>query len=92
MSNMDLFEILVGNKQMKAVADSLVQYPKAHLLLCPNLLETPDYLIEIPMTKGPLSPFCASTRRVAFVTTTSEPPRRTFLSRLCVGGCRKQSR
>jgi len=62
----DLFDLLVGNRQMKPVTDSLVQFPSARLIMLPNVLEDPDYTVSVPMTKGPLSPFCAAMRRVAF--------------------------
>lgn len=44
----DLFGLLVGNRQMKPVADSLSQYPTAHLTLSPKTLEEPHYSIRHP--------------------------------------------
>lgn len=61
----DVFELLVGNRHMKSVAGSLMKYPRAQLHVYPNVLESMEYLLAIPMTKGPLSPFYAAACYVA---------------------------
>lgn len=85
MGNTDLFEVLVGNRQMESVADSRT-IPIAQLHVFPNFLESTRYLLTIPMTRGPLNPFCTATRRGAFVSTSAGPSAlRTFLSRVLWG-------
>ena len=88
VGNTDLFDVLIGNRQMKPVADSLVQYPTAQLQLFPNVLESPHFKITLPMTKGPLSPFCAAVRRVAYVSNTNPSARTGPLSWMWGGGSR----
>lgn len=73
VGNTDLFDLLVGNRQMKAIADSLSQYPTAHLTFTPNVLEAPSYALRVPMAKGPLSPFGVAKRRATFVSSGVRP-------------------
>ncbi|PNH10948.1 hypothetical protein TSOC_002280 [Tetrabaena socialis] len=56
-----LFDLL-GNEQMRPVADSLSQHPKAQIHLYPNLLEAPDYIISLAMSKGPETMSALATR------------------------------
>lgn len=51
VGNTDLFEVLIGNRQVRPVADSLSQYPTVQLQVFPNVLESTGYSIAIPMTK-----------------------------------------
>lgn len=44
VGNTDLFKVLIGNRQMKSVADSLTRYPTAQLHVYPNLLESTGVL------------------------------------------------
>lgn len=52
VGNTGLFDLLVGIRQMKPVADSLVQSPTAQLSFNPNVLEAPQYAVRVPMTRS----------------------------------------
>ncbi|GIL94815.1 hypothetical protein Vretimale_961 [Volvox reticuliferus] len=73
VDNTLLFDFLVGNEQMHAVADSITQYPTAQLHFLPNLLENPGYVVTIPMSsiKHPAHATAAAFRRTACITSSS---------------------
>ena len=48
-----LFEFLVGNEQGKLLGDGLQSFPSPALHFYPNLIESPDYRVSIPMTPFP---------------------------------------
>ncbi|PNH10003.1 hypothetical protein TSOC_003314, partial [Tetrabaena socialis] len=74
-----LFDYLVGNEQMRCVADYVTQYPTARLHFKPNIVEAPGHTLAMPMTKGPESKSALASRHVTFCTSTCdaaafEPP------------------
>ncbi|GIL80309.1 hypothetical protein Vretifemale_9484, partial [Volvox reticuliferus] len=73
VDNTPLFDFLVGNEQMHAVADSITQYPTAQLHFLPNLLENPGYVVTIPMSsiKHPAHATAAAFLRTACITSSS---------------------
>ncbi|PNH08950.1 hypothetical protein TSOC_004454 [Tetrabaena socialis] len=74
-----LFDYLVGNEQMRCMADYVTQYPTARLHFKPNIVEAPGHTLAMPMTKGPESKSALASRHVTFCTSTCdaaafEPP------------------
>ncbi|PNH10576.1 Retrovirus-related Pol polyprotein from transposon [Tetrabaena socialis] len=67
-----LFDYLVGNEQMRSVADYVTQYPTARLHFKPNIVVAPGHTLAMPMTKGPESKSALAARHVTFCTSTSD--------------------
>ncbi|PNG99631.1 hypothetical protein TSOC_014587, partial [Tetrabaena socialis] len=67
-----LFDYLVGNEQMRSVADYVTQYPTARLHFKPNIVEAPGHTLAMPMTKGPESNSALAARHVTFCASTCD--------------------
>lgn len=65
-----MFDLLVGNRQIKPVVHNLVQHPTVKLSFYPNVLEALEYVLSVPVTKGPLRQVCAAICQVEFISTT----------------------
>ncbi|PNG99615.1 hypothetical protein TSOC_014603, partial [Tetrabaena socialis] len=71
VSDSTLFDFLVGNEQMRSVADYVTQYPTAQLHFKPNIVEAPEHTLAMPMTKGPESRSTLAVRHVTFCSSAS---------------------
>ena len=49
----DLFQLLVGNAQAALIGDGIRSYPSPSLHFHPNLVESPEYIVTMPMRPFP---------------------------------------